>query len=109
MGARTFVLNLAPLAGRGRIALRDPGEGVQVSRHRYARRGPLTRTLSPQERGEGAAAPHTLLSSPGLTGRPSTPRLLGSTTGFPAYWMPAFAGMTSGGAGMTMAGDDNGI
>ncbi|SDN64173.1 hypothetical protein SAMN05444050_2054 [Afipia sp. GAS231] len=39
-------------------------------------------------------APHTPLSSPGLTGRPSTPRPLGSISGFPAYWIPAFAGMT---------------
>jgi hypothetical protein len=48
-----------------------------------------------------ARTPHTPLSSPGLTGRPSTPRLLGLNSGFPAYWIPAFAGMTSGGAGMT--------
>jgi len=40
------------------------------------------------------------LSSPGLTGRPSTPRPIGLISGFPAYWIPAFAGMTSGGAGM---------
>jgi hypothetical protein len=39
--------------------------------------------------------PQTPLSSPGLTGRPSTPRLLDSSTGFPAYWIPAFAGMTN--------------
>jgi hypothetical protein len=39
--------------------------------------------------------PHTPLSSPGFTGRPSTPRPIGSTAGFPAYWIPAFAGMTS--------------
>ena len=32
------------------------------------------------------------------TGRPSTPRPIGSIAGFPAYWIPAFAGMTSGGA-----------
>ncbi|MGY2904325.1 hypothetical protein ACVWVY_003346 [Bradyrhizobium sp. URHC0002] len=53
---------------------------------------------------------HTPLSSPGLTGRPSTPRLLGSIASFPAYWIPAFAGMTSGGAGMTSCawGDENG-
>jgi hypothetical protein len=43
----------------------------------------------------------TPLSSPGLTGRSSTPRLLDSNSGFTAYWIPAFAGMTSGGAGMT--------
>ena len=42
-----------------------------------------------------ACTPHTPLSSPGLTGRPSTPRLLGLISGFPAYWIPAFAGMTS--------------
>jgi hypothetical protein len=49
-------------------------------------------------------APRTSLSSPGksamrvftlATGRPSTPRPIGSTAGFPAYWIPAFAGMTS--------------
>jgi hypothetical protein len=28
-------------------------------------------------------------------GRSSTPRLLDSIAEFPAYWMPAFAGMTS--------------
>ncbi|MEH2614139.1 hypothetical protein V1293_006428 [Bradyrhizobium sp. AZCC 1693] len=49
------------------------------------------------------SVPHIPLSSPGLTGRPSTPRPIGPTTGFPAYWIPAFAGMTNGGAGMTMA------
>jgi len=43
----------------------------------------------------------TPLSSPGLTGRPSTPRPLDSTTPPLEYWIPAFAGMTSGGAGMT--------
>jgi hypothetical protein len=42
------------------------------------------------------------LSSPGLTGRPSTPRLLGSIEGPLGYWIPAFAGMTSSGW------DDNG-
>ncbi|MEH2562649.1 hypothetical protein V1289_002276 [Bradyrhizobium sp. AZCC 2289] len=35
------------------------------------------------------------LSSPGLTGRPSTPRLLGSIERSLGYWIPAFAGMTS--------------
>jgi hypothetical protein len=43
--------------------------------------------------------PQTLLSSPGLTGRPGTPRPLDSTAGLPAYRIPAFAGMTA--AGMT--------
>jgi hypothetical protein len=38
---------------------------------------------------------HTLPSSPGLTGRSSTPRLLGSTARPLEYWIPAFAGMTS--------------
>jgi hypothetical protein len=32
------------------------------------------------------------LSSPGLTGRPSTLRPIGSIADFPAYWMPAVAG-----------------
>jgi len=35
------------------------------------------------------------LSSPGLTGRSSTPRRLGSTSGALEYWIPAYAGMTS--------------
>jgi len=37
---------------------------------------------------------HTPLSSPGLTGRSSTPRLLGSSRTAAEYWIPAFAGMT---------------
>ena len=57
MGVRTPLLNLAPLAGRGRRVA--PGDGVQVSRHRYSRREPLTPTLSPQERGEGEGNPNT--------------------------------------------------
>jgi hypothetical protein len=53
-------------------------------------------------------APHTPLSSPGKsakrvftqeTGRPSTPRPIGSISGFPAHWIPAFAGMTGSGGG----------
>ena len=54
--------------------------------------------------------PRTPPSSPGLTGRSSTPRPVDLNSGFPAYWIPAFAGMTSGGAGMTrcMWGDENG-
>ncbi|SDG51983.1 hypothetical protein SAMN05216338_1001584 [Bradyrhizobium sp. Rc2d] len=39
--------------------------------------------------------PHTPLSSPGLTGRSSTPRLLGSSRTAAEYWIPAFAGMTA--------------
>src|SRR5450432_538259 len=38
-------------------------------------------------------------SSPGLTGRSSTPRRLGSTSGALEYWIPAFAGMTTGARG----------
>jgi hypothetical protein len=34
-------------------------------------------------------------SSPGLTGRSSTPRLLVSISGSLEYWIPAFAGMTT--------------
>jgi hypothetical protein len=34
------------------------------------------------------------MSSPGLTGRPSTPQRLGSISGALEYWVPAFAGMT---------------
>jgi hypothetical protein len=43
----------------------------------------------------GARTTHTPLSSPGLTGRPSTPRPIGLISSFTAYWIPAFAGMTS--------------
>jgi len=88
MSARSLLLNLAPLAGRGRIAFAIRVRGYRSIDRSHSLREPLTPTLSPQ--GEGAK-----LSSPGLTGRPSTPRLLGSITGFPAYWIPAFAGMTS--------------
>jgi len=42
-------------------------------------------------------AAHTPLSSPGLTGRPSTPPPIMLIADFPAYWIPAFAGMTGGG------------
>ncbi|MEY9757407.1 hypothetical protein ABIE73_004802 [Bradyrhizobium yuanmingense] len=34
-------------------------------------------------------APHIPLSSPGLTGRSSTPRLHGSSRTAAAYWIPA--------------------
>ena len=37
---------------------------------------------------------HTPLSSPGFTGRSSTPRLLGSSRLAPGILNPAFAGMT---------------
>ena len=40
-------------------------------------------------------ARHIQLSSPGLTGRPSTPRPLGHSLASLEYWIPAFAGMTS--------------
>jgi hypothetical protein len=40
-------------------------------------------------------SPQTPLSSPGWTGRPSTPRLIGPIASFPEYWVPAFAGTTS--------------
>jgi hypothetical protein len=35
------------------------------------------------------------LSSPGLTGRSSTPRLIRLTARPLEYWIPAFAGMTA--------------
>jgi hypothetical protein len=73
---------------------------------RYLRLRPndRTRRMGPCVRRDDEGCVHsqqTPLSSPGLTGRPSTPRLLGLNSGFPAYWIPAFAGTTSGGAGMT--------
>jgi hypothetical protein len=89
MGMRAFLLNLAPLAGRGRIAFAIRVRGYRSIDRSQSRREPLTPTLSPQARGEGAK-----LSSPGLTGRSSTPRLLDSIASFPTYWIPAFAGMT---------------
>ncbi|MDB5621226.1 MAG: hypothetical protein JWQ24_5464 [Tardiphaga sp.] len=39
---------------------------------------------------------HTPLSSPGLTERPGTRRLLRSVTNTSEYWIPACAGMTTG-------------
>ena len=95
VSACTLLLHLAPLAGRGRIALAIRVRGYRSIDRSHSLREPLTPTLSPQARGEGAK-----LSSPGLTGRPSTPRPIDLNSGFPAYWIPAFAGMTRGGAGM---------
>jgi len=55
MGMRSLILNLAPLAGRGRIALAIRVRGYRsINSHQYLRREPLTPTLSPQGRGEGA-------------------------------------------------------
>src|SRR3954447_933768 len=52
---------------RGEAGLRStPGEGVQVSLQSHARRQPLTPTLSPQERGEGARRDPALLIRPEL-------------------------------------------
>jgi hypothetical protein len=47
-------LNLAPLAGRGRIAFAIRVRGYRSIDRAHARREPLTPTLSPQARGEGA-------------------------------------------------------
>ena len=55
----------------------------------------------------GARITHTPLSSPGLTGRSSTPRPIGLIAGLPEYWIPAFAGMTSWWAGTTGTRDAN--
>jgi len=43
---------------------------------------------------ERPLAHHPQLSSPGLTGRSSTPRPLGLAIPPLEYWIPAFAGMT---------------
>jgi len=40
-------------------------------------------------------SPHTLPSSPGLTGRSSTPQRLGLSRAAAEYWIPAFARMTA--------------
>ncbi len=50
------------------------------------------------------AAVATRLSSPGLTGRPSTPRPLVLDSGASEYWIPAFAGMTAGVSERLMVG-----
>jgi hypothetical protein len=104
MNTRTLLLNLAPPAGRGRIALAIRVRGYRSIDRSHSLREPLTPTLSPQARGEGVQLPSPGKSAKRVftvtTGRPSTPRLLGLNSGFPAYWIPAFAGMTRGGAGM---------
>jgi hypothetical protein len=38
---------------------------------------------------------HNQMSSPGLTGRPSTPQRLMLISSALEYWVPAFAGMTA--------------
>ena len=56
------------------------------------------RRMGPRLRGDDALRDgrerHPRLSSPGLTGRSSTPRRLGSCSSALEYWIPAFAGMT---------------
>ncbi|MEH2553406.1 hypothetical protein V1286_000935 [Bradyrhizobium algeriense] len=54
MGARSLLLNLAPLAARGRIAFTIRVRGYRSINRSQSRREPLTPTLSPQARGEGA-------------------------------------------------------
>jgi hypothetical protein len=58
-----------------------------------------TRRMGPGVRRDDAwqheRAHQIQLSSPGLTGRPSTPRRLGKTPMPLEYWIPAFAGMTT--------------
>ena len=51
----------------------------------------------------------TPLSSPGLTGRSSTPRRLGSSRAAAAYWIPAFgeARIVEFGSGLRPAFPDN--
>ena len=103
MISRTPPLHLSSLRTQGPITT-----GLRFERRLTPRRhqersrgmGPCVR----RDDGVGCSrTPHTPLSSPGLTGRPSTPRPIASPSGFPAYWIPAFAGMTSGG-GTTSCG-----
>src|SRR5258708_3815607 len=58
------------------------------------------RRMGPRVRGDDelkqSPPRHHQPSSPGLTGRPSTPRRRDSITGAWDYWIPAFAGMTTG-------------
>jgi hypothetical protein len=61
LNRRRRLVHLAPLAGRGRIAIGDPGEGADDSR-KVKERAPHP-TLSPQERGEGEVVPLDLNSS----------------------------------------------
>ena len=55
LNRRRRLVHLAPLAGRCRIAIGDPGEGLMTSRKKKER-APHP-TLSPQERGEGRSGP----------------------------------------------------
>jgi hypothetical protein len=48
-----------------------------------------------QSRFDPKRAHHNQPSSPGLTGRPSTPQHLVFSCGALGYWIPAFAGMTA--------------
>ncbi|MHC2576182.1 hypothetical protein ACVMHR_000921 [Bradyrhizobium diazoefficiens] len=50
-----------------------------------------------------ALSPHTPLSSPGLTGRSSTPQLLDSSRTASEYWIPPPA------RNCALGGDDSGI
>ena len=80
---------------------------------RYLRQRPddRTRRMGPCVRrdDEGCVhSPQTPLSSPGLTGRPSTPRPIGLNSGFPAYWIPAFGAIALGGDDECGCDDDRG-
>jgi hypothetical protein len=73
LNRRGRLVHLVPLAGRGRIAIGDPGEGADDSR-KAKERAPHP-TLSPQERGEGEVIPPQpeliQLASNGWRGIPS--------------------------------------
>jgi hypothetical protein len=83
---------LAPLAGRGRRrrTATSPGEG-DSPRVLLCREAPSPQP-SPRKRGEGAHLVGSRPSSPGLTGRSSTPRPLDSISAVSGILDPRFRG-----------------
>ena len=92
-----------PGGGAGELLPDDPvRQGAQRNAaaggsQRRSHRRRLRRRQGAGVRMAATGSTQITLSSSGLTGRSSTPRPCGSIAGACVYWIPAFAGMTSGG------------
>ncbi|MGY4462800.1 thiamine-phosphate diphosphorylase [Bradyrhizobium sp. LB13.1] len=95
-------------AGRGDLCGRRGFHRRRQRRHPECRPGCAGAAMARPGEGGGVmlhlqSLPHTPPSSPGLTGRSSTPRLLGSSRTASEYWIPAPV------RNCALGGDDSGI